>query len=128
MRESPDDFGFCPFCGAPLQAAQPLQVRKFVSVLSATCLMFQAIKPLGLLLARLPVGPEHLGLAAGANFQLPTGPASGSRTAARPGSASLSDSTSWPPSLTVEGRQVTAAVSGALRRTGSNLMVHVEPV
>jgi class 3 adenylate cyclase len=32
-RESPDDFGFCPFCGAPLQAAQPRQVRKFVSVL-----------------------------------------------------------------------------------------------
>jgi class 3 adenylate cyclase len=31
-RESPDDFGFCPFCGAPLQAAQPRQVRKFVSV------------------------------------------------------------------------------------------------
>jgi Adenylate and Guanylate cyclase catalytic domain len=32
-RESPDDFGFCPFCGAPLRAAQPQQVRKFVSVL-----------------------------------------------------------------------------------------------
>jgi hypothetical protein len=33
-------------------------------------LMFEAIKPLGLLLARLPVGPEHPGLTAGANFQL----------------------------------------------------------
>ena len=33
-RGSPDDFGFCPFCGAPLQiATQPRQVRKFVSVL-----------------------------------------------------------------------------------------------
>ena len=33
-RGSPDDFGFCPFCGAPLQTAtQPRQVRKFVSVL-----------------------------------------------------------------------------------------------
>jgi class 3 adenylate cyclase len=32
-RGSPDDFGFCPFCGASLQAAQPRQVRKFVSVL-----------------------------------------------------------------------------------------------
>jgi class 3 adenylate cyclase len=30
---SADDFGFCRFCGAPLQAAQPRQVRKFVSVL-----------------------------------------------------------------------------------------------
>ena len=33
--------------------------------------MFGAIKPLGLLLARLPVGPEHPGATAGANFQLP---------------------------------------------------------
>jgi class 3 adenylate cyclase len=32
-RESPNNFGFCPFCGAPLQAPQPRQVRKFVSVL-----------------------------------------------------------------------------------------------
>lgn len=33
-------------------------------------LMFAAIKPLGLVLARLPVGPEHPQLTAGANFQL----------------------------------------------------------
>ena len=33
-------------------------------------LMFSAIKPLGLLLAELPVGPEHPGATAGANFQL----------------------------------------------------------
>jgi hydrogenase maturation factor len=33
-------------------------------------LMFTAIKPLGLLLATLPVGPEHPGATAGANFQL----------------------------------------------------------
>jgi hypothetical protein len=33
-------------------------------------LMFATIKPLGLVLARLPVGPEHPGLTAGANFQL----------------------------------------------------------
>jgi class 3 adenylate cyclase len=32
-RESPDDFGFCPSCGAQLQGAEPRQVRKFVSVL-----------------------------------------------------------------------------------------------
>ncbi|MGE0818138.1 MAG: ferritin-like domain-containing protein [Candidatus Nanopelagicales bacterium] len=38
---------------------------------SAVDLMFKAIKPLGLLLARLPVGPEHPGATAGANFQLP---------------------------------------------------------
>jgi hypothetical protein len=34
-------------------------------------LMFQAIKPLGELLAALPVGLEHPGATAGANFQLP---------------------------------------------------------
>jgi Ferritin-like len=33
-------------------------------------LMLAAIKPLGLVLARLPVGPEHPHLTAGANFQL----------------------------------------------------------
>jgi hypothetical protein len=33
-------------------------------------LMFVAIKPLGLLLARLPVGAERGGVTAGANFQL----------------------------------------------------------
>ncbi|HUB76565.1 MAG TPA: ferritin-like domain-containing protein [Solirubrobacteraceae bacterium] len=38
---------------------------------AAVALMFDAIKPLGLLLARLPVGPEHPGRTAGAIFQLP---------------------------------------------------------
>jgi hypothetical protein len=38
---------------------------------TAVGLMFRAIKPLGLLLARLPVGPEHPDATAGANFQLP---------------------------------------------------------
>lgn len=33
-------------------------------------LMFGATRPLGMLLATLPVGPEHPGLTAGANFQL----------------------------------------------------------
>jgi Ferritin-like len=38
---------------------------------AAVDLMYGAIKPLGVLLARLPVGPEHPGATAGANFQLP---------------------------------------------------------
>ena len=38
---------------------------------SAVGLMFRAVKPLGLLLARLPVGPDHPDATAGANFQLP---------------------------------------------------------
>lgn len=37
---------------------------------TAVSLMFAAIKPLGHLLATLPVGAEHPGLTAGANFQL----------------------------------------------------------
>jgi hypothetical protein len=37
---------------------------------TAVTLMFKAIKPLGLLLATLPVGPENPGVTAGANFQL----------------------------------------------------------
>jgi hypothetical protein len=37
---------------------------------AAVATMFRAIKPLGLLLATLPVGDEHPGLTAGANFQL----------------------------------------------------------
>jgi hypothetical protein len=37
---------------------------------TAVTLMFAAIKPLGLLLATMPVGPEHPGVTAGADFQL----------------------------------------------------------
>jgi hypothetical protein len=37
---------------------------------ASVSLMFGATKPLGLLLAGLPVGPEHPGTTAGANFQL----------------------------------------------------------
>ena len=32
-RESPDDFGFCPGCGAALTAVPPREVRKVVTVL-----------------------------------------------------------------------------------------------
>ncbi len=38
---------------------------------AAVDLMFGVIEPLGILLARLPVGPDHPGVTAGANFQLP---------------------------------------------------------
>jgi hypothetical protein len=38
---------------------------------AAVGLMFQAIRPLGFLLARLPVVPDHPDVTAGANFQLP---------------------------------------------------------
>ena len=38
---------------------------------AAVDLMFEAIEPMGLLLSRLPVGPEHPGGTAGATLQLP---------------------------------------------------------
>ena len=38
---------------------------------TAVGLMFGAIKPLGLLLAALPAGPDHPDVTAGASFQLP---------------------------------------------------------
>ena len=46
--------------------------REQLGILARTSvtLMFAAIKPLGLLLARLPVGPDYPGFTAGANFQL----------------------------------------------------------
>ena len=49
------------------------ETDKQLAVLADTSvgLMFGAIKPLGLALAKLPVGPEHPDLTAGANFQLP---------------------------------------------------------
>jgi hypothetical protein len=48
------------------------ETRDELGVLAHTAvhLMFAVIKPLGLLLATLPVGPEHPGVTAGANFQL----------------------------------------------------------
>ncbi len=48
------------------ESAEQLSVLTDVAV----TLMFEVIKPLGLLLATLPVGEDHPGLTAGANFQL----------------------------------------------------------
>jgi hypothetical protein len=44
------------------------QLRELAN--AAVGLMFSAIKPLGLLLSELPIGPEHPGFNAGPNFQL----------------------------------------------------------
>jgi hypothetical protein len=48
------------------------ETREQLDLLAETAvhLMFAVIKPLGSLLAELPVGPEHPGATAGANFQL----------------------------------------------------------
>jgi hypothetical protein len=98
----------------------------------AVDLMFQAIKPLGLLLARLPVGPDHPGATAGANFQLPYRAnfllphrrAAWIRYAER-----IDELATFAGGLqTTEGRDVLAGVSVALGRMASDLMAHVEAV
>src|SRR6516164_10188001 len=99
---------------------------------TAVGLMFGAIKPLGLLLARLPVGPDHPGLTAGANFQLPYRASfllphrrsAWLRFAERLDELAAFATGLHPP----EGEDVTAAVSQALRRSASGLTAHIEAV
>jgi hypothetical protein len=99
---------------------------------TAVDLMFEAIKPLGLLLARLPVGPDHPGVTAGANFQLPYRASfllphrhsAWLRFAER-----LDELADFAAGLhSPAGADEVAAVAGALRRTAANLMAHVETV
>jgi hypothetical protein len=97
---------------------------------AAVGLMFGAIKPLGLLLARLPVGPDHPGVTAGANFQLPYRASfllphrrsAWLRFAERAGELAAFAAGLHPPARP----DVAAAVSAALGRTASDLMAHVE--
>jgi Ferritin-like len=99
---------------------------------AAVGLMFGAIKPLGLLLARLPVGPDHPGATAGANFQLPYRASfllphrrsAWLRFAERAGELAAFAAGLHPPA----GADVAAAVSAALDRTASDLMAYVEAV
>jgi hypothetical protein len=98
----------------------------------AVGLMFQAIEPLGLLLARLPVGPDHPGASAGANFQLPYRASfllphrrsAWIRFAERLNELSAFAAGLHPP----DGGEVLTAVSTALARMVSNLAAHIEAV
>ena len=99
---------------------------------TAVGLMFSAIKPLGLLLACLPVGPEHPGATAGANFQLPYRAsfllphrrAAWVRYAER-----LDELADFADGLRPSGgAEVVTAVSAALAKAASELMTHVEDV
>ena len=76
---------------------------------AAVGLMFQAIKPLGLLLARLPQDPITPVRRREPTSSSPTGLASCSLTAGRRGSASPSASTSWPssPPTSIRPRETT---------------------
>jgi hypothetical protein len=99
---------------------------------AAVGLMFEAIKPLGLLLARLPVGPDHPGVTAGANFQLPFRASfllphrrsAWLRFAERLDELAAFAASFHPPA----GEDVMAAVSAALGRTASDLTAHIEAV
>jgi hypothetical protein len=99
---------------------------------AAVGLMFGAIKPLGLLLAALPVGPDHLGVTAGASFQLPYRASlllphrrsAWLRFAERLDELAAFAVGLHPPA----GADVVAAVSAALGQTASGLMAHVEAV
>jgi hypothetical protein len=99
---------------------------------AAVGLMFQAIKPLGLLLAALPVGLDHPGVTAGANFQLPYRASfllphrrsAWLRFAERLDELAAFAAGLHPPA----GADVVATVSSALGQTASRLMAYVETV
>jgi hypothetical protein len=103
-------------------------------VLAATAvhLMFQVIEPLGVLLARLPVGPDHPDASAGANFQLPfrANFLLPHRRSAWIRFAERLDelagfATGLDPAM---GPGVVPAVSSALRAISTELAAHVEAV
>jgi hypothetical protein len=99
---------------------------------AAVDLMFGAIKPLGLLLARLPVGPGHPNATAGASFQLPYRAsfllphrrAAWLRFAERLDELSGFAASLHPPIP----EDTVAAVSAALAATATGLMAQVEAV
>ena len=99
---------------------------------TAVDLMFEAIKPLGLLLARLPVGPDHPGATAGASFQLPYRASfllPHRRSAWLRFAERLDELSGFAASIHPPTREDTvAAVSAALAATATGLMAHVEAV
>ena len=99
---------------------------------AAVGLMFGAIKPLGLLLARLPAGPDHPGVTAGANFQLPYRASfllPHRRSAWLRFAERLDELAAFAAGLhPLMGEDVMTAVSGALGRTASDLSDYIEAV
>jgi len=97
---------------------------------AAVDLMFRAIKPLGLMLARLPVGAGHDDATAGANFQLPYR-ASFLLPHRRPAwlryAERLDELASFAAKLhPLAAEHITAAVADALSGTASQLITHLE--
>jgi len=99
---------------------------------AAVALMFEVIDPLGLLLAELEIGPEHPGLTAGANFQLPY---RGNFLLPHRRSAwirfveRLDELSSFASDIVpARGEQVVTRVAAALGRMAADLAPHIEPV
>jgi Ferritin-like len=97
---------------------------------SAVDLMFEAIKPLGLLLAALPVGSGHPGVTAGASFQLPYRASfllPHRRSAWFRFAERLNELADFADGLNpAEGADAVGTVAGALRRTAANLAAEIE--
>jgi hypothetical protein len=99
---------------------------------TAVGLMFGAIKPLGLLLARLPAGPDHPDVTAGASFQLPYRASfllPHRRSAWLRFAERLDELAGFADGLhpPVEADKV-AAVAGALRQAAATMTAHIETV
>ena len=98
---------------------------------TAVDLMFGAIKPLGLLLAALPAGPDHPDVTAGASFQLPYRASfllPHRRSAWLRFAERLDELADFADRLQPAVGADVAAVSGALRRAAADLTAHVETV
>jgi hypothetical protein len=99
---------------------------------TAVSLMSQAIKPLGLLLARLPVGADHPGVTAGASFQLPYRASfllPHRRSAWLRFAERLDELAGFADGLhPPAGAGEVAAVAGALRRAAATMTAHIEAV
>jgi hypothetical protein len=99
---------------------------------TAVDLMFGTIKPLGLLLASLPVGPDHPDVTAGASFQLPYRASfllPHRRSAWIRFAERLDELAGFADGLLLPvGADEVAAVAGALRRAAANMTAHIETV
>jgi hypothetical protein len=99
---------------------------------AAVGLMFRAIKPLGLLLARLPVGPDYPEATAGASFQLPYRASfllPHRRSAWFRFAERLDELAAFAADLhPAEGADELRKVAADLGMIASELMAHVEPV
>jgi hypothetical protein len=99
---------------------------------TAVGLMFGVVKPLGLLLAALPVGPDHPDVTAGASFQLPYRASfllPHRRSAWLRFAERLDELAGFADGLHPPvGADEVAAVAAALRRAAATMTAHIEAV